>query len=126
MYLFFQLPTELFFHTDFRPLLRDAQHHVVDEQTQIMPHLMPPPFLVDADGNPHPSRFQRFVPGRESCSLDQLIPNLTVGVDGVVIDDGGAGGDAVVAAAPAEAPPAALPPAAAGGPQELTTPISTA
>lgn len=117
MYLFFQLPTELFFHTDFRPLLRDAQHHVVDEQTQIMPHLMPPPFLVDADGNPHPSRFQRFVPGRESCSLDQLIPNLTVGVDGVVIDDGGAGGDAVVAAAPAEAPPAALPPAAAGGPQ---------
>eukprot|EP00099_Drosophila_melanogaster_P028842 NP_732982.1 BRWD3 [Drosophila melanogaster] len=111
------LPTELFFHTDFRPLLRDAQHHVVDEQTQIMPHLMPPPFLVDADGNPHPSRFQRFVPGRESCSLDQLIPNLTVGVDGVVIDDGGAGGDAVVAAAPAEAPPAALPPAAAGGPQ---------
>ncbi|XP_043656518.1 bromodomain and WD repeat-containing protein 3-like isoform X2 [Drosophila teissieri] len=110
------LPTELFFHTDFRPLIRDAQHHVVDEQTQIMPHLMPPPFLVDADGNPHPSRFQRFVPGRESCSLDQLIPNLTVGVDGVVIDDGGAGGDAVVAAAPAEAPPAALPPVPVGGP----------
>ncbi|XP_017084121.2 bromodomain and WD repeat-containing protein 3 isoform X2 [Drosophila eugracilis] len=109
------LPTELFFHTDFRPLIRDAQHHVVDEQTQIMPHLMPPPFLVDADGNPHPSRFQRFVPGRESCSLDQLIPNLTVGVDGVVIDDGGAGGDAAVAAAPAEAPPAIMAPAAAGG-----------
>ncbi|XP_039492291.1 bromodomain and WD repeat-containing protein 3 [Drosophila santomea] len=110
------LPTELFFHTDFRPLIRDAQHHVVDEQTQIMPHLMPPPFLVDADGNPHPSRFQRFVPGRESCSLDQLIPNLTVGVDGVVIDDGGAGGDAAIAAAPVEAPPAALPPVPVGGP----------
>ncbi|XP_036673426.3 bromodomain and WD repeat-containing protein 3 [Drosophila suzukii] len=109
------LPTELFFHTDFRPLLRDAQHHVVDEQTQIMPHLMPPPFLVDADGNPHPSRFQRFVPGRESCSLDQLIPNLTVGVDGVVIDDRGAGGDIPVVAAPAEAPPVAVIPAAAGG-----------
>ncbi|EDV53876.1 bromodomain and WD repeat-containing protein 3 [Drosophila erecta] len=111
------LPTELFFHTDFRPIVRDAQHHVIDEQTQIMPHLMPPPFLVDADGNPHPSRFQRFVPGRESCSLDQLIPNLRVGVDGVVIDDGGAGGDAVVAAAPAEAPPAALPSVPVGGPQ---------
>ncbi|KAH8382855.1 hypothetical protein KR009_005611, partial [Drosophila setifemur] len=81
------LPTELFFHTDFRPLLRDAQQHVVDEQTQIMPHLMPPPFLVDADGNPHPTKYQRFVPGRENCSTDQLIPNLTVGVDGVVIED---------------------------------------
>lgn len=83
----FQLPTELFFHTDFRPLLRDAHQHVVDEQTQIMPHLMPPPFLVDADGNPHPSKYQRFVPGRESCSMDQLIPNLTVGIDGIVIED---------------------------------------
>ncbi|XP_068153954.1 bromodomain and WD repeat-containing protein 3 [Drosophila tropicalis] len=81
------LPSELFFHTDFRPLLRDAQHHVVDEQTQIMPHLMPPPFLVDADGNPHPTKYQRFVPGRENCSADQLIPNLTIGVDGVVIED---------------------------------------
>ncbi|XP_030376234.1 bromodomain and WD repeat-containing protein 3 isoform X2 [Scaptodrosophila lebanonensis] len=81
------LPNELFFHTDFRPLLRDAQHHVVDEQTQIMPHLMPPPFLVDADGNPHPAKYQRFVPGRETCSTDQLIPNLTVGIDGIVIED---------------------------------------
>ncbi|XP_017866897.1 PREDICTED: PH-interacting protein isoform X2 [Drosophila arizonae] len=81
------LPTELFFHTDFRPLIRDAHHHVVDEQTQIMPHLMPPPFLVDADGNPHPTKYQRFVPGRERCSMDQLIPNLTVGIDGIVIED---------------------------------------
>ncbi|KAL9871562.1 bromodomain and WD repeat-containing protein 3 isoform X1 [Glossina fuscipes] len=81
------LPTELFFHTDYRPLLRDASHHVVDEQTQIMPHLMPPPFLVDSDGNPHPARFQKYVPGRENCSTDQLIPNLTVGADGVVVDD---------------------------------------
>lgn len=52
-----------------------------------MPHLMPPPFLVDADGNPHPTKYQRFVPGRESCSMDQLIPNLTVGIDGIVIED---------------------------------------
>ncbi|XP_016981436.1 bromodomain and WD repeat-containing protein 3 isoform X1 [Drosophila rhopaloa] len=111
------LPTELFFHTDFRPLIRDAQQHVVDEQTQIMPHLMPPPFLVDADGNPHPTRYQRFVPGRESCSMDQLIPNLTVGVDGVVIEDGGAGGDGdvAVAAAPVEPPPVVVAPAVLGG-----------
>jgi len=25
-------PEEMFFHTDYRPLLRDAAHHVVDEQ----------------------------------------------------------------------------------------------
>ncbi|KAH8278786.1 hypothetical protein KR018_009477, partial [Drosophila ironensis] len=106
------LPTELFFHTDFRPLLRDAQHHVVDEQTQIMPHLMPPPFLVDADGNPHPTKYQRYVPGRENCSTDQLIPNLTVGVDGVVIEDNV--NPNVAAGAPAVAAPAAVGGAAAG------------
>ena len=27
-------PEEMFYHTDYRPLLRDSQHHVVDEQTQ--------------------------------------------------------------------------------------------
>ncbi|XP_070137756.1 bromodomain and WD repeat-containing protein 3 isoform X1 [Drosophila bipectinata] len=113
------LPTELFFHTDYRPLLRDSQHHVIDEQTQIMPHLMPPPFLVDSDGNPHPTKYQRFVPGRENCSTDQLIPNLTVGVDGVVVEDnvnaqqnpGGAGAgaaaQAVVPVAAAGAAPGA-------------------
>ena len=28
-------PEEMFFHSDYRPLLRDAAHHVVDEQTQV-------------------------------------------------------------------------------------------
>ena len=39
-------PHELFFHTDFRPLLRDSFHNVVDEQNQTLPHLMPPPILI--------------------------------------------------------------------------------
>ncbi|GAB0097421.1 bromodomain and WD repeat-containing protein 3 [Sergentomyia squamirostris] len=78
------LPTELFFHTDYRPLVRDANHHVMDEQTQTMPHLMPPPFLVDVDGNPHHPTLQRLVPGRENCPTDQLIPNIGVGGDGNV------------------------------------------
>ena len=39
-------PVELFFHTDYRPLLRDSYHNVVDEQTQTLPHLMPPPLLI--------------------------------------------------------------------------------
>lgn len=66
----------MFFHTDYRPLIRDSNNYVLDEQTQQAPHLMPPPFLVDVDGNPHPPRYQRLVPGRENCKEDQLIPQL--------------------------------------------------
>lgn len=72
------MPKELFFHTDYRPLIRDSNFYVMDEQTQTAPHLMPPPFLVDIDGNPYPPRHQRLVPGRENCSMEQLIPNFEV------------------------------------------------
>lgn len=77
-----KLPTELFFHTDYRPVIRDGDHNVLDEQTQMMPHQMPPPFLVDVDGNPHPPALQRLVPGRENCPTDQLIPNIGPGNEG--------------------------------------------
>ena len=30
-----QYPTEQFFHTDYRPLLRDRQHNVLDEQVRV-------------------------------------------------------------------------------------------
>jgi len=66
----------MFFHTDYRPLIRDANNYVLDEQTQQAPHLMPSPFLVDIDGNPHPPHYQRLVPGREQCQEDQLVPQL--------------------------------------------------
>ncbi|KAM3955791.1 LOW QUALITY PROTEIN: bromodomain and WD repeat-containing protein [Aphomia sociella] len=69
-----QLPTELFFHTDYRPLVRDALGGALDEQTDTPPHLMPPPFLVDVEGGPHAPRLQRLVPGRENLALSQLIP----------------------------------------------------
>lgn len=82
------LPKELFFHTDYRPLIRDANYYVLDEQTQTMPHLMPPPFLVDVDGNPHPPRLQRLVPGREACPNEQLVPNIAVGAEGVEVIEG--------------------------------------
>ena len=71
-----QIPDQMFFHTDYRPLIRDTNNYVLDEQTQQAPHLMPPPFLVDIDGNPHPPRYQRLVPGRESCNEEQLVPQL--------------------------------------------------
>ncbi|CAH0552741.1 unnamed protein product [Brassicogethes aeneus] len=86
---FEQLPKELFFHTDYRPLVRDANHYVLDEQTQVPPHLMPPPFLVDIDGNPYPPMLQRLVPGRENCRTEQLVPNIVIGNEGTqeVIQD---------------------------------------
>ncbi|XP_077290896.1 bromodomain and WD repeat-containing protein isoform X2 [Arctopsyche grandis] len=73
--LFQILPRELFFHTDYRPLMWDNLGGVCDEQTGIPPHLMSPPFLVDVEGNPHPPYLQRLVPGREHASLDQLVPD---------------------------------------------------
>ena len=33
------------------------------------PHLMPPPFLVDVDGNPHPPFYQLLIPGRNANNL---------------------------------------------------------
>ncbi|EFN89603.1 PH-interacting protein isoform X2 [Harpegnathos saltator] len=77
------IPKELFFHTDYRPLIRDSNNYVLDEQTQTAPHLMPPPFLVDVDGNPYPPALQRLVPGRENCRGEQLVPNIAVGAGGV-------------------------------------------
>lgn len=79
----FQIADQMFFHTDYRPLIRDANNYVLDEQTQQAPHLMPPPFLVDVDGNPHPPRYQRLVPGREGCRDEQLIPQMGVTSSGI-------------------------------------------
>lgn len=55
---------------------------MLDEQTQMPPHLMPPPFLVDIDGNPYPPYLQRLVPGREHCDIDQLVPNVVLSDEG--------------------------------------------
>uniref|UniRef100_A0A8C7X9Q0 Bromodomain and WD repeat domain containing 1 n=1 Tax=Oryzias sinensis TaxID=183150 RepID=A0A8C7X9Q0_9TELE len=71
-----KLPDQVFFHTDYRPLIRDSNGFVLDEQTQQAPHLMPPPFLVDVDGNPHPPSYQRLVPGRENVAAEHLVPQL--------------------------------------------------
>lgn len=57
---------------------------VLDEQTQTPPHLMPPPFLVDIDGNPYPPYLQRLVPGREQCDVDQLVPNVVLNDEGML------------------------------------------
>ncbi|XP_025097468.1 PH-interacting protein-like isoform X2 [Pomacea canaliculata] len=85
-----QVPQEVFFHTDYRPLIRDTNNFVLDEQTQQPPHLMPPPFLVNIDGNPYPPLLQRLVPGRENLKDEQLIPEIAINEagDSEVIGDG--------------------------------------
>ncbi|XP_065906501.1 bromodomain and WD repeat-containing protein 3-like isoform X2 [Dysidea avara] len=56
-----KFPDEQFFHTDYRPLMWDRDNNVLDEQSQRPPHLMPPPYLVDIDGHPHPLKGQNVV-----------------------------------------------------------------
>ncbi|CAG9575003.1 unnamed protein product [Danaus chrysippus] len=91
-----ELPRELFFHTDYRPLARDALGGALDEQTELPPHLMPPPFLVDVEGAPHAPRHQRLVPGREALPLEQLVPRtrLDAMIEALAADplSGGAAG----------------------------------
>lgn len=43
---------------------------------------MPPPFLVDSEGNPYPPHLQRLVPGREQLKDDQLVPTVVVNANG--------------------------------------------
>ena len=38
--------------------MRDSNHYVVDEQSQLPPHLLPPPYMVDIDGHAHPVHVQ--------------------------------------------------------------------
>ncbi len=56
-----QIPDEQFFHTDYRPLIRDRNNYVVDEHSHTPPHLLPPPYLVDIDGHPHPLKQQESI-----------------------------------------------------------------
>ncbi|CAF0813240.1 unnamed protein product [Adineta ricciae] len=59
---------EQYFHNDLRPLLRDSNDNVLDEQQQVPPHLLPPPFLIDDHGHAYSPDIQKFVPGRENYS----------------------------------------------------------
>lgn len=59
-------------------MLRAADHSVLDEQTNMEPHLMPPPFLVDSDGSPYPPEIQKLVPGKENEGLLQLVADVII------------------------------------------------
>uniref|UniRef100_A0A8D8RXJ3 Bromodomain and WD repeat-containing protein 3 n=1 Tax=Cacopsylla melanoneura TaxID=428564 RepID=A0A8D8RXJ3_9HEMI len=80
------IPRELFFHTDYRTLNRPNGlfEPTFDEVTNVPPHLMPPPFLVDLNGTPYPPELQRLVPGREHADDTELLPDITTNDDGQV------------------------------------------
>ncbi|CAF0763655.1 unnamed protein product [Rotaria sordida] len=63
-----QTQIEQFFHNDLRPLIRDSNDNVLDEQQQIPPHLLPPPYLIDDHGHAYSYDIQKHVPGRENYS----------------------------------------------------------
>ncbi|KAK6107108.1 WD domain G-beta repeat family protein [Brugia pahangi] len=68
-------PKEQFFHTDYMPLILDENNYFVDEETEIAPHLMGPPRMVDADGVDYDDDIQALVPGRDLLLRDDsLIP----------------------------------------------------
>ena len=46
-------------------------------------HLMQPPFLVNADGNPYEFEYQRLVPGREHLTEAQLNPHVITNENGL-------------------------------------------
>lgn len=70
------LPNEMFFHTDYRPVIRDLNNFVMDENTHVAPHLMPRPMLVDMNGAPYPPPFQALVPDYNQGERP-VIPPLT-------------------------------------------------
>lgn len=70
------IPDEMFFSTDYKPLIRDVHHFVMDENTHVAPHLMPRPLLVDMAGLPYPNSFQRLVPDHQ-CGQQNVIPPLS-------------------------------------------------
>ncbi|CAF4969251.1 unnamed protein product, partial [Rotaria socialis] len=51
-----------------RPVIRDSNDDVLDEQQQLPPHLLPPPYLIDDHGHAYSYDIQRCVPGRENYS----------------------------------------------------------
>ncbi|KII67448.1 Bromodomain and WD repeat-containing protein 1 [Thelohanellus kitauei] len=55
---FIAFPDQQFFHTDYRPICVE-DNVTYDEQTGMLPHEMYPPYMVNMDGDPHPSIFQQ-------------------------------------------------------------------
>lgn len=74
--LYQKIPEQMFFSTDYAPLIVDIQHFVMDEATHMPPHLMPKPLLVDMNGNPYPRSMQSLVTDYQ-CGQRAVVPAMT-------------------------------------------------
>lgn len=62
-----------------RPVTYDLNGELVDEDTAVAPHQMPPPLLVDGDGNEYAMDIQRLVPGRDYLNEVGLLEAIHCG-----------------------------------------------
>ncbi|KAF1744791.1 hypothetical protein MXB_4871, partial [Myxobolus squamalis] len=70
--VYLHVPNQQFFHTDYRPIYSE-DNITYDEQTGMLPHTMFPPYIVNMDGDPHPSRYQLLHLGRVKQSILQTL-----------------------------------------------------
>lgn len=72
------VPREQFFSTDYLPLIRDRFSNVLDEGTELPPHLVGPPYLVDQHGMALPPDVQCLIPGRHILSDSDIAALVSV------------------------------------------------
>lgn len=80
------LPEQMFFHTDYRALIRDMRNFVLDDQTHVAPHLMPRPTLVDMNGDPYPEALQSLVYDYKAGER-MVVPPLTGNLKQIISDN---------------------------------------
>eukprot|EP00116_Pleurobrachia_bachei_P014064 sb/3474326/ len=63
-----RIPRDQFFCTDYHGIISDRFRNVIDEVTELPPHMLGPPYLVDHDGMALAPEIQALVPGRHIMS----------------------------------------------------------
>lgn len=72
------IPTEYFFHTEFGEVDFDARLCPFSASLHRALHELPPPYVVDVNGEAQGKEQQRLVPGRELfSSAEDLLPTTT-------------------------------------------------
>ena len=67
-----KLPYELFFETDYHPLVTDADGYVIDEHTGLAPHLTQPGLYTNRDNEPHDNFIYQGTARTENIQHDVL------------------------------------------------------
>ncbi|KAL5266105.1 hypothetical protein ACHWQZ_G006681 [Mnemiopsis leidyi] len=67
------VPREQFFNTDYHSLIRDRFSNVLDEQTEMPPHSVGPPYMVDQQGLALSAPVQGLIPGRHFLTPADIV-----------------------------------------------------